>query len=251
MATASKPVYRGRDQYGSLQVYDEGGFRYLNFGQQDEQSCQLRAAPALLQHVYARAMLLVLLFQPQPRHITIFGLGGGCMATSLLQHLAATRVEVVELRAAVIDIARDYFQLPDSDRLSIVHSDVADYLAQQGTEKIDILFSDIFDGDGLNLFQLAPEFLQACAERLRPEGWLVLNCWNEHRGEHEALAALRKIFAEVRMCSTNTGNWVILASLKPTRVGKAELRTRARKLSARLGYSVTAQLNNMKMLPEA
>ena len=57
-----KELYRYYDEYGPLQVFDDGNKRYLSFGDGDEQSCQLKSDPLQLQHDYSRAMLLVLLF---------------------------------------------------------------------------------------------------------------------------------------------------------------------------------------------
>lgn len=246
--SAARLVHRTRDAYGPIEVYDEGARRYLSFGPNDEQSCQLKVAPAVLQHDYCRAMLLPLLANPGPRHITLFGLGGGCLATALLRHLKSCRLDVVELRRAVIDIAFSYFQLPDSARLRIHHMDAADYLAAAQPAGSDLVLSDIYGADGLDLRQLDPAFLRRSAELLRPGGWLVINCWNVHRRERELLGELGQLFAEIHTCGTAAGNWVLLAATEPLQLGKAELRERARKLSAKLGFPVTASLGRLKRL---
>lgn len=246
--TAARLVYRTRDEFGPIEVYDEGARRFLAFGPNDEQSCQLKSAPAVLQHDYCRAMMLPLLASPAPRSITLFGLGGGCMASALLRHLRSCRLDVVELRRAVIDIAFAYFQLPDSARMRIHHMDVADYLLTAQACSADLVLSDIYAADGLDLRQLDPEFLRRSAALLRPGGWLVINCWNVHRCEREALVELGQLFAEIYSCGTAAGNWVLLAAKEPMQTGRAELRERARKLSAKLGYPVTASLGRLKRL---
>jgi spermidine synthase len=245
---AARLVLHARDEFGPIEVYDEGGRRFMAFGPNDEQCCQLKAAPAILQHDYARAMLLPLLFMPAPHNITLFGLGGGCLASALLRHLRSCRLQVVELRQAVIDIAFDYFQLPNSARMQILNMDVADYLAGGEVPAADLVLSDIYGADGLDLHQLDPDFLRRSASLVRPGGWLVINCWNQHRREREALAELASLFAEIFACSTAAGNWVLLATREPVEVSKAELRERARKLSAKLGFPVSASLGRLKRL---
>ena len=69
-----KEIYRSFDEYGLLRVFEDGNKRYLAFAEDDEQSCQLKSEPLLLQHDYTRAMLLVLLFT-QPQNIMLFGAG--------------------------------------------------------------------------------------------------------------------------------------------------------------------------------
>ena len=56
MPVPGKEIFRSHDQYGQVQVYDNGNKRYLAFGSSDEQSCQLKTDPAQLQYEYSRAM---------------------------------------------------------------------------------------------------------------------------------------------------------------------------------------------------
>src|SRR5690606_34998140 len=101
--------------------------RVLTFNTIFEQSKIDRRSPWLPVHEYNRAMLLPVAFG-QPRHATVLGLGGGVMASALHHLLPACQVHAVELRQAVLDVAREFFSLPDSDRLRVTISDARNAL---------------------------------------------------------------------------------------------------------------------------
>ncbi len=227
-----------------MQVFDDGAKRYLSFGEGEEQSCVLKAEPQLLQHDYTRAMLLPLLFR-EPRDALLIGLGGGALANCLLHHLPELDLRVVELRHAVVKVARRYFELPRADRLTIIEQDVAAFFEEAETRKTDLLLSDIYGAEGMDPQYFQPWYIEACARALNDSGWLVLNCWDEHRGEHETLQSIAETFAEVYTCAVPSGNWIILASKQPNGIDEAELKARAKALSKQFGYSVSENLHRL------
>jgi len=244
MPISGKEIFRTYDELGPIQVFDDGTKRYLSFGEGDEQSCVLKAEPYLLQHEYTRAMLLPFLFV-QPRDAILVGLGGGALVNCLMHHFPDLALRVVELRHAVVKVARKYFELPRLDRLDIIESDIAEYLEQKGHKKTDILFSDIYDAEGMAPQYFEPWYIEACAALLNDNGWLVLNCWDEHRGDHHTLHALTENFAQVFTCTVSSGNWIILASKRFYELDEVELNAAAKQQSKQLGYSVSAMLNRM------
>lgn len=259
MPISGKEIFRTYDELGPIQVFDDGAKRYLSFGEGDEQSCVLKAEPHLLQHEYTRAMLLPFLFS-RPRDAVLVGLGGGALVNCLMHHFPELTLRVVELRHAVVKIARKYFELPRLDRLTIIEQDIAEYLdeksrdeksqdkkALQGTghSKTDIFFSDIYDAEGMAPQYFEPWYIEACAAMLSDDGWLVLNCWDEHRGDHHTLHALTENFAQVFTCTVSTGNWIIMASKKFYDLEEANLKNAAKEQSKQLGYSVSAMLNRL------
>lgn len=245
--TAGKQIYRHHDEIGPLSVHDDGNRRYLRFGEYDEQSCQLKSEPFLLQHDYNRAMLLVLLFK-RPKNMILFGLGGGTLATTLHQYLPDLNLRVVELRPQVVDVARRFFQFPRSKRVEVFVEDASEFLEREDQPGADVIFSDIFGEEGLDLQQTQPWFIESCQRLLKHDGWLVLNCWQQHRGDQAMMEALAQNFAELRVCTTVEGNWVILAGKKSSRLGNTQLKSSARKWSKQLGYSLAASLDRLNQI---
>lgn len=237
MALPGKEIYRGNDEFGPVHVFEDGIKRYLAFGRNDEQSCWLKTGPLVPQHEYSRAMLLVLLFC-EPRQSLCLGLGAGVLNSCLHEHYPGLKQQVIELRPAVVEAAYRMFQLPRSKRLQLYTMDAFAYLASDEGKRSDIIFSDIYGEDGLDEQQLSEAFLAHCQRRLKPGGWLVLNCWREHQGG-DALARLKNIFADVRGCTTQSGNWLIFAgNRRDTQTGK-QLKLKARDLSQKLGFNLS------------
>lgn len=254
MAIPGKEIFRTHDRYGPVQVFDDGNKRYLALGSDDQQSCQLKTAPAQLQYDYTRAMLLPLLFKPQPKNCLLLGLGGGSLANCLYQLLDTAHITAVELRSGVIEVAYSHFSLPDSPRLSIIESDARDYLRELETcnttnhqpINFDMIFSDIYGSEGLDDLQLQEHYIDQCQQLLTPDGWLILNCWKEHRGDAALLSLLKERFNSISMCTTQSDNWVIIASQSTHQLSLKELRGRAKKLAEALGFSLHGVLSKLR-----
>lgn len=245
--SAGREIFRFHDEYGPLLVFDDGNKRYLSFGVNDEQSCQLKSNPFQLQHDYSQAMLLVLLFK-QPGNMILFGLGGGTLATTLHQYLPGLKLRVVELRPQVVDVAYRYFQFPRGKRVTVFVEDASEFLEREDQAKTDVLFSDIYGEEGLDLQQTQPWFIEQCANLLKDDGWLVLNCWQQQRSDKELRAALKLHFEDVRACATAEGNWVVLAGKKTDNSSVAQLKSAAKTWSKVLGYSLSSSLSRLKPL---
>ncbi|HSB97471.1 MAG TPA: spermidine synthase [Spongiibacteraceae bacterium] len=241
MSIPGKEIYRTYDEYGPIQVFDDGTKRYLSFGEGDEQSCVLKAQPALLQHDYTRAMLLPLLYG-NPRDVILAGLGGGALVNCLHHHLPELRVRVVELRHSIIKIAYRYFELPRDERIALFQQDISEFLEAEDIAKTDIFFSDIYGAEGMDPQFFQPWYIEACARLLNDDGWLVLNCWEEQRGDHDTLEAIADNFSEVYTCTVPSGNWIIMASKKASVLPENLLKERAKEQSKQFGYAVSENL---------
>jgi spermidine synthase len=245
-----REIFRTYDEFGPIQVFDDGELRYLSFGEGEEQSCMAPGEPHILQHDYTRAMLLGLLFC-QPRDVLLLGLGGGALASALWHALPLAQITAVELRRAVIKAAQRYFELPRDSRLAVINDDAAAYVDAAPAGSVDLLCSDLYGGDSLDLQLFQPWFIEACARLLRPGGWLVLNCWRDHRHAAETLDCLHTLFDDVRSCATPGGNWIILASARREPRGASELAEAARDWSRRLGFSLNQPLRDLRRLSES
>lgn len=240
-------VYSNEDEFGSLEVSDDGVCHILSFAAHDEQSRCLKSAPHILQYEYTQAMLLVLLFC-QPKRILALGLGGGTLLTALHYLLPSVKMTAVELRPAVIEVAYQYFQLPRSKRLQVIAQNADTFLLDNDLRQVDIVFADLYHSTGIDALQLKADFIARCAEQLKPEGWLVLNCWLEHREDPLLRASLQHYFQDIRTVLTGSKNWVVLAGKVADYQSQAALRDKAQQLSSRLECSLTRQLGRLHAL---
>ncbi len=209
MKQPAREIHRSYDELGPIQVLDDGQKRYLAFGTDDEQSCQLKSQPYLLQHEYTRAILLALLMV-EPKHITIIGLGGGSLLTTLHHLLPDCQLQGVELRREVARLAYKYFQLPKHENIKVQIADGFQYLAT--TENFsDLIIADMYLAEGIDQQQLSATFIANSYCKLKEGGWLVLNYWLDHKMEEHLANALHEYFDQIFMCDTGGGNWVIYA----------------------------------------
>lgn len=219
----------------------------LAFAPNDEQSRSLKAAPHILQLEYTQAMLLVLLFC-QPQRVLLLGVGGGSLLTTLHHCIPGICMTAVELRQTVIELAYRYFQMPRGKRIQVLCQNADDFLHSDLPLKSDVIFADLYHGTGVDELQLRADFITRCAEILKQDGWLVLNCWNEHREDPILLATLRQHFADIRTVLTSSRNWVILAGKTPCRRTNRQMKDDAVRLYGALGFSLARHLARMRAL---
>ena len=110
-------VFSCHDEEGVIEVVDDLDTRALYFGTSARQSAMSREEPHRLVLSYTRAMLSGLLFTRQPRSALVLGLGGGSLPRFLMHVFPTCRIDVVERRAKVVQVAHDYFHLARSPRL--------------------------------------------------------------------------------------------------------------------------------------
>ncbi|UCX03522.1 spermidine synthase [Shewanella glacialimarina] len=206
-----KVLHTSADEFGDIFVLDDGHFRVLSFGDNDEQSKMDKTEPFVPQHTYVQAMLCVLMAK-QPKSVVILGLGGGALVHALRHYDAAIKITAVELREQVIHAAKRFFQLPVGKKLNVVHQNANHFLKAGDFKKCDMLFVDIYSEKGVDPTLLSAEFTEHCYLGLKADGILVLNCWKEHRNNTALLSHLQMHFSHIHACLTGGGNWVVFAT---------------------------------------
>ncbi|GGI92221.1 spermidine synthase [Shewanella gelidii] len=243
-------IYRVEDEFGLISVFDDKECRTLSFGLNDEQSKLLKLSPHIPQHTYVQAMLLVLLFC-QPRSAIVLGLGGGGLVHALRHYDASMKLTAVELSAKVIEISKRFFQLSIGKKLNVENVDATEFLRKGAHKKVNVIFADIYNVDGVIEQQLSEQFINDAHGLLKEDGYLVLNCWKEQKFNQALLQYLQAHFAEVRACLTGGGNWVVFAAKKPKAIAGSELKNRATQLSNKLGFPLSKHLNRFDVWESA
>lgn len=233
-----KEIHRDYDEHGPVRVMDDGSKRYLVFDSIHEQSCQLKDQPALLVHEYGRAMMIPLAFH-EPRRVLLCGLGGGSLVHCLFRHFPEVRLDVVELRPRVVEVAYRFFQLPYDPRIRIHAMDAGDYLRQSPDASYDFILSDIFHASCMDSQQAEQTFLAHCHRLLTPDGWLAINYSSHSECSHETLRFISTEFADIRTCGVPSGNLVLLACKSPVRKSEKEITDRLKALNKLLGFSLS------------
>lgn len=242
-------VFQAADDMGTLQVVQTPFERALHFDSEPRQSAMDLSDPIRLVLSYTRAMLAPLLFLPSPRRVLLIGLGGGSIAKFLLHHFPDIHVDVVELREKVVTVARNWFDLPDDERLRVFVED-GGHFVRNATDTWDLVLVDAFDRRGIAYSVCGLEFFGALRTRLHPAGLLAINLWSRDLvGLEDMLDDIATAFEApvIRLPVHGKDNVIAIAGGPPlSRRATCSLSDRARELESRLGLEFPSLLRTLR-----
>jgi spermidine synthase len=219
-AHAEQVLHRQKSLYRDILVTETGGERCMTFSARsrahNRQSCIRPAAPDRLVLDYTRLMMAGLYVQPAPRRILVVGLGGGILPRTLAQLLPDATIDSVEIDAAVVDVARQWFLFAPSGRVRVAVQDGRVYVkrALRAGTRYDLVFLDAYDHEYIPEHLLTREFLQEVRGLLAPGGAVVANTFSSSRLYDSESATYAAVFGPFQQLQT--GNRVILAGALPT-----------------------------------
>jgi spermidine synthase len=230
----SPSLYRNQ----GLEVRERQGVRTLHLETDTVQSAMRVDAPYALELSYTRAMMAFLLFAPPPSKALLVGLGGGSVAKFLFRALPQTALQVVEIEAAVVEVARRFFALPeDGPRLSVHIGEGAQYV--QGMRAAwDLLLVDAYDGRSLAASLATEQFFADARLALVPGGMLAMNLWSSDSAFARNLRRIERAFLGNCLClpAERPGNVIVFAFRSPPAPMRwSDLRARAVSLQERFG----------------
>ena len=227
-------------------IIDSGTTRNLFFTLDWIQASMRLDDPITLVSAYTRKMMAFLLFRPVPRHVLMFGLGGGSLAKFCYRHLPRTRISVVEISREVIAL-REEFAIPqDDERFEIIHEDGAAYLART-SPRTDIILIDAFDESGVAHSFASIEFYRTASRCLPPDGLLVMNLSGQKGRYAVHIENLRAVFAGLRLVPVEGDDNVLLFAFKRREWAELPdfLRRRAAHLERALGLDFSRYLERL------
>jgi spermidine synthase len=225
---------------GDDEVYitERFGVRSLHIGSDTIQSSMRLLRPNDLELAYTRSMMAFLLFNESPRQILMVGLGGGSLAKFIYHRMPEARLEVIEVNARVLAIARSSFLVPpDDERFTVRLGDGADWVARPGPAA-DAIVVDGYDGASQVAELSTPLFYQACRARLAAGGMLVVNLWGNDRRFDEFLRRIESAFPAATLClpAEKPGNVIVFGFRdSPGSAQWEPLSQKARDLETRYG----------------
>ena len=242
-----KELYRIEDELGKMVVTQRGNRRILSFDSMLEQSSVLMDKPYYLMHEYSQVMLLGLLFA-EARHITLLGLGGGGLAHCVNHFFPGIIVQVVELRQTVIDIAYQWFDLPRDSCLKVKHAEAAYYVSGAQSASTDIIFSDLYEANGMAECQNNLRFIENCFTILTNKGCLVLNFHELPNCQSALLKLIIKLFPLVFIHKVSTGNNILFCTKNSQTMSEEELINKAESLVKTVDMPLMLYCRQLKAL---
>lgn len=188
-----------KPKFAPITLSEEGGVVFLHFGNEWIQGAMRVRKPDWIELEYAQQMMAWMLFIKEPQHVVQLGLGTGALTKFCYRQFPELQVTAVDLNPAVISVCRSMFRLPpDDDRLSVLEMDAMDFVNDVNNHgKFDALQVDLYDALVQGPVLDTPEFYEACASCLTPNGIMTVNLFGDHPSYAKNLKALKYAFAEV------------------------------------------------------
>ncbi|HEX7811487.1 MAG TPA: fused MFS/spermidine synthase [Burkholderiales bacterium] len=233
----------------SIQINEDAGVRYLQFGAHWIQGAMRINRPWDLELEYTRDMMLPLLLRAGawPRNVLQVGLGAGSTAKFLHRYRPESKIDVVELDPEVAMTAWQFFRLPDeSPRFRVEIGDGYEYIADC-RRRFDLILVDGFDSKAEAGRLDSAEFYRNCRARLAPDGMLVANLIGKRRRPREGIERIRRAFGgRVLALPPNEVNTVAIAATgSPIRAAFERLRSSAHCLRSVTGLNLLATVTSL------
>jgi len=233
----------------NIDISEEAGVRYLHFGSSWIQGAMRIARPYALELDYTREMMTpLLLHEPDwPRRVLQIGLGAASVTKFLWRYRPHARITVIEIEPRVTAAARQFFKLPDDDRITIHHADGADFLVA-AKHDYDLILVDGFDAEArTGRLDTLPCYLD-CRARLAGDGLLAVNLLSRRKDFRHSVKRLEAAFDghAVAFSSCDSGNAIALAAKPPTpAVTLGELKAAATRLKRDTGLNLLPTLTRL------
>jgi len=200
----------------AVEVSERDNIRSMHIGSKTVQSSMSLKNHNRLVLNYTKVIVLCLIFNPAPSKVLFLGLGGGSLQKFFFQYCEKTFLRTLEINPQVIQVARSFFYLPDSERSEIISDDGVDYLSnKKGT--YDIIISDAFDDEGLPDAFREEQYYELCHSRLTKKGIFIINLWGSDPKSKTYIKKIKKIFNNQVLfaAADNPGNLIVFAFRAP------------------------------------
>lgn len=225
------------------------GVRSLHLGTSWVQGAMRISRPDAIELEYVQMMMMWMLFVERPRRIVQLGLGSAALTKFSYQRFPEARVSAAELNPNVIAICHEYFGLPPNDaRLDVREMDALDFVmdpANHGT--VDVLQVDLYDEEARGPVLDTPEFYQACADCLGPNGVMTANVFGDFMNYDKNLQAMETAFdAVVWLPEVHDANIVVLAFKQAPELDFSVLYERAGEIKRRYNLPAKNWVNGLR-----
>ena len=226
-AAEKRQIEHKESIYNSIYVSENGPYVIMEFGRNRTlytESAANRSDPLELPVAYTRYMTVGMAYPKRVGKVLEIGLGGGSTVSYLSRTFPGLEIDAAELDPVVIDFARKYFFVEESESLRLHERDGRIFLLRS-KGGYDMALIDAYRGPFVPFHLLTKEFYQLVSDRLAPDGVVLQNVDPGTMLFESAVATIRSVFETVEIYEAR-GNYVILAHHGP-RKSDAELAARA------------------------
>lgn len=131
-------------------------------------------SPEAIGALYIFDMLLMLVFNPNPKTILVLGVGGGDIIKFICKYYPQCHVDAVDISPLMLEVAKEYFYLPKRKHIHLHVCDALEFMKKE-TRSYDMIFVDLFLGGDFPPSIDEQDFFSLCRRRLNAEGVLAMN----------------------------------------------------------------------------
>lgn len=215
---AATIIHKERSLYRNIVVTEDHGIRCLVFTVREarhNQSCLDLDHPKRMVFVYSRMVTAGLLLDMHPRRILVIGLGGGTVPRMFSELYPNATIDVVEIDAAVLKVAQQYFDFAETANMKVTVSDGRVFVkrAALSGHAYDLVVLDAFNGDYIPEHLMTAEFLDEVKSIMTNDGVVIANTFSTSALYDYESQTYKKVFGKFfNFKLPITGNRVIIAS---------------------------------------
>jgi spermidine synthase len=175
-----------------------------------------------------------LLYPAEIKRILMIGLGGGSISTYYGRAMPDVHIDTVELDQRVIDVAKQYFAVRETDRVRYIAADGRVFL-NRSKERYDLILLDAYRGGYVPFHLLTREFYTLVKNRLTPGGAVAFNVHDGTKLYHSTVKTLGEVFPALDLYPSGTGEVIATMSADP-KFDRNELAARAAALQQKYNF---------------
>ena len=178
-------IYEKETLFSHLDVSEFGDNRSLYLDGMQHSSMN-RNDPLDLVIDYTEYFHLGMMFNPDATNVLFVGGGGFTGPKNFLALYPDTKIDVIEIDSDVIDVAKNYFDLPDDSRLQVFNDDARKHLSLF-EKKYDLIILDAYASTYVPYHLMTHEFFQTLEQRLEPDGVIISNILGSIEGSRSQI----------------------------------------------------------------
>ena len=228
-------IHEVTSPYHHIRVLEDAGLRTLCFD--DAHESRMSVQNPLQGHFeYTEYFHLAWLWNTQMTSVAMIGLGGGSTQRAFEHYYPGVTIESAEIDPVVVEIARQYFELRESDRQKVQISDGRVFL-RRSTAKRDLIILDAYVqgryGSAIPQHLATKEFFELVRDRLTTNGIVAYNVIGSVNDWHAEIVGaiyrtLKSVFPQVYLFPAKSSrNIVLLATRAAIKPDLTALRQRA------------------------
>jgi spermidine synthase len=183
---------------------------------------------------YSQVMTVATIYPSELKRVLMLGLGGGSISTYLGRFMPDVAIDVVEIDRRVIEVAKQYFGLRETERVRYLDGDGRVFL-NRNKGLYDLILLDAYRGGFVPFHLLTKEFYALLKERLTPGGAIASNVHDGTKLYHSTVKTLGEVFPTLELYPTGSGEVIAIASMSPA-PDKEALASRAAALQERYKF---------------